>query len=158
MSVEPFHRELSNRLEEVSALAEKLSGWFLDAGVPQPVASAAVLMVDELLTNTVMHGYAGQADGWIEVVAQVNGEGLEVVLRDRAPAFDPRGQPLPDTTELLEARAIGGLGLLFVRRMADSIGYRRSEDETGRWFNEVRLVKRIAPATGQNPLAPPRMA
>ena len=156
MPVQVFHRELSSRFEEVSALAEQLSGWFMAGGVPQPVASAAVLMVDELLTNTVMHGYAGRADGWIEVEAEVNAAGLRVVLRDHAPAFDPTRSPVPDTTESLEARPIGGLGLLFVRRMADRFTYQRAKDARGRPCNEVRLAKAFAPTV--RPGRPPEPA
>lgn len=143
MPAHRFHRELPARVDGLGALAQALSRWCREAGVPMGVAEAAALMVDELLANTVMHGYRGDPTGWIEVQARVVDASLEIVLRDRAPAFDPRCEPLPDTTLPVEQRRIGGLGLLFVRKMADVLDYRRMPDAPGGAMNEVRLVKKF---------------
>ncbi len=146
MPVRAFHRELSSRVESLGALAQALARWCREAGVPPSVMEAATLMVDELVANTVMHGYPGDPSGWIEVRARVADAALEITLRDRAKAFDPRCTPVPDTTLPMEQRRIGGLGLLFVRRMADAIDYERMEDAPGGAMNEVRLLKRFPPA------------
>ena len=48
---------------------------------------------------------------------------LHVTLSDQAPAFDILRAPEPDTTLSIEDRRIGGLGLLFVRRTADTLAW-----------------------------------
>lgn len=81
--------------------------------------------------------YPGNPDGRIEVQAWRDGDMLLVLIRDQAPAFNPLLVPLPDTQASIEERAIGGLGLMFVRRTADSLEYRRTADG-----NEVIFGKR----------------
>lgn len=101
------------------------------------------LMLDELITNIVMHGYGPSADGQVRVDASVEAGRFVVTLTGRAFAFDPLQVPAPDTTMELEEREIGGLGVHFVRRMADELSYRRIADAGG-GANELRLVKRLA--------------
>ncbi len=145
MPAREFHRELSSDVDTIGRLLADLALWCRQAQVPTAVVDPATLMVDELLTNTAMHGYQGSSTGWISVRASVEDRSLVIVLRDHGPAFDPRTMPLPDTTLPMEQRRIGGLGLLFVRRMADVLDYRRIDDSPRTAMNEVRLVKRFPP-------------
>jgi serine/threonine-protein kinase RsbW len=99
------------------------------------------LMLDELVTNIVLHGY-GEEVGTIEVEATVSGRELAVTLVDHAFAYDPLQAPETDTTLDIEHRSIGGLGVQFVRQMADALSYRRIERD-GRAANALTLVKRF---------------
>jgi serine/threonine-protein kinase RsbW len=109
------------------------AGWQAD---PAELADV-VLAVDELATNSTLHGYQGQP-GMIEVVMRQAGRDLVVVLRDRAAAFDPTTVPPPDLTLPLEERPIGGVGLHLVRHMVDELRYQRRPGGG----NEMTLVKR----------------
>jgi serine/threonine-protein kinase RsbW len=103
-----------------------------------------VLAVDELATNSTLHGYRGRS-GDIELKMSRTGADLEIVLRDRATAFDPTQVPPPDMSLPLEDRPVGGLGLHLVRHMVDELRY-RARPEGG---NEIVLVKkRVFPAKG----------
>ena len=109
------------------------AGWQAQAGKVEDV----ILAVDELATNSTVHGYKGQA-GTIEIGMRRRGADLEIVLRDRAAAFDPTTVPPPDLTLPLELRPIGGVGLHLVRHMVDELRY-RPRPQGG---NEITLIKK----------------
>ena len=109
------------------------AGWQAD---PDELADV-ILAVDELATNSTQHGYQGRT-GTIDVIVRRAGSDLVVVLRDRAPIFDPTTFPPPDLSLTLEERPIGGVGLHLVRNMVDDLRH-RARPQGG---NEITLVKR----------------
>jgi len=137
-----FSREARSQLAEIEPMSEALAEWAHGRGVPARVVQHVALMLDELITNIVMHGYRNRADGWIRVDAAVEDQSLVVLLSDRAPAFNPLDVPEADTTLSLEEREIGGLGVHFVRKIADALSYARVADDSGD-RNQLRIVKRL---------------
>ncbi|BBB67876.1 hypothetical protein UNDYM_3623 [Undibacterium sp. YM2] len=131
-----FHHIIPGLIPEIESLTEALRGWADRHGIPARMINSIVLMLDELLTNVVMHGYGDDDSGEIEVTVLATTNGLEVIIRDSATAFDPFSIAEPDTTLDVDERDIGGLGVHFVRKMADSFAYRRDGD-----INEVRFSK-----------------
>ena len=84
------------------------------------------LIVEELYTNVVQHGYGENATGPIRLALARDGRDVTLVCEDRARAFDPR--PLlarmpEDLGAPLESRGVGGLGDWIVGRLADVAGY-----------------------------------
>jgi serine/threonine-protein kinase RsbW len=133
-----FHRRIAGSYSEIHPLGEAVTDWALGRGVPSKVVPSVVLMLDELVTNVVMHGFRDSGDGQIDVTIRVDSSSIETVIRDSAREFDPFSIPEPDTTLPAEDRGIGGLGVHFVRKMSDAFGYRRDGD-----VNEVRFRKRL---------------
>ena len=136
-----FEHAVRSRVSEIAHLLEALARWGETVGVPLPVLSRMELMLDELVTNIIVHGYRHD-HGRIELQAQVLGQALHVTLRDYAFAYDPLQAPEPDTALALEDRSIGGLGVHFVRRMADQVHYQRVLHH-GQEANELHIVKRF---------------
>ena len=83
------------------------------------------LVLEEVLTNQIRHAYRGGK--WdVEVSCLADEAGTFCVsFVDWGPPFDPLRQPPPDLGAPLEERPIGGLGIHLVRKMTDSIVYRR---------------------------------
>ena len=117
----------------VAQLTERL-------GFSESECRAAVLGIDEALTNIIRHAYAGHPDRPIELQFRriqtsscaKSGEALEIVLEDRGKKVDPKkmcGRALEDVKP-------GGLGLHFIRESMDALEFRR---RNGR--NQLRLVK-----------------
>ena len=52
-------------------------------------------------------------------------EGVRLILSDDGKPFDPLAQRDPDTTLCAEDRAIGGLGILIVKKTMSPVTYRR---------------------------------
>lgn len=156
-----FMHVAASRIEDFARLVQGLSQWAHDAGVPERTLGSATLILDELFTNSVMHGYDHDPQGRIEVRAWIKwdenpgsdmdhpgpGRTLVVTLTDWAPAFNPLDVPEPDLSASLEDRPIGGLGLLFVRRTADSMSYRWRDAKTARPANVVTFTKRCTAAS-----------
>jgi anti-sigma regulatory factor (Ser/Thr protein kinase) len=94
------------------------------AGLDEELLQQAVLLVSELVTNSVRHG----ADGEIKLYARDDGKFLRIEVRDAGPGFTPR--PGVRAAGALEP---GGWGLLLVDRIADRWGV-ESDDGTSVWF------------------------
>lgn len=124
-------------LKQLSALRQfveaTLAGW---QGDPDE-AGDVVLALDELATNSTLHGYHGRP-GTLEIALRRRGPDLIAVLRDKAVPFDPTTIPPPDLTLPLEVRPVGGVGLHLVRNMVDELRY-RAPAQGG---NEITLVKK----------------
>src|SRR6185369_16325360 len=99
---------MASRLEEIAPLTERFSEWAVGVGVPQKAIAGVMLMLDELISNIVMHGYRDAA-GPVEVSGELQGDRLVIVLKDRAHAFNPLDVPQADTSLSIEDRDIGGL-------------------------------------------------
>ena len=94
------------------------------AGAEHATTLRVVLVLEELYTNTVTHGYPADIDGAVWVALASDGGAITVTYEDAAPAFDPLSHapvPAPPTEE----RAPGGLGLALVRGLCVSASYAR---------------------------------
>ena len=97
------------------------------------------LAADEAASNIIEHAYAGISDGKIEIAVDVADDGLQIVLRDQGKPFDPEEIEEPDVDAALEDRVIGGLGLLFMRKLMDELHFAYTP-ETG---NTLTMIKRL---------------
>lgn len=102
-------------------------------GTEPAVALRAETALEELLSNSVVHGNTAQettASVWLAVTA--SGQALELRYEDPFAEFDPLFEidaALQRTANPLDQRRVGGLGLLMVYRLADEFRYMR---ENGR--------------------------
>jgi serine/threonine-protein kinase RsbW len=131
-----LHCTLSGTVAELPAFFERLEDWAKDHDVPPPLASSVGLMLDELLTNVATHGYQGAGGPVVVQLAFDAPATLSAVLRDEGPAFDPTTRVAADVEASLEDRHIGGLGVHFVKRLADRFVYRRDGA-----INEISLTR-----------------
>ncbi len=84
--------------------------------------------MDEVLSNVVRHGYGeGDGRGRIEIGLSLGDGVLEFTIIDDAEAFDRLSVAEPVTEGPAEARPVGGLGVLFVRKLMDQVAYERRE-------------------------------
>ena len=131
-------------VNELAAVRHFIREEALRAGAGREVTDDMVQAVDELATNSIVHGYRG-ARGQIEVEVEVDVDARAMVvhLRDQAPAFDPTTLEDPDTTLALERRPLGGMGVYLSKQLTDGLIYRQTS--TG---NELTLTKRFSRTGG----------
>lgn len=98
-----------------------------EAGLPEARGFDLELAVEEMLMNVCTHAFAG-GEGEFTLRTGRTGEGFVVEIEDSGPSFDPLSAAAPDTSAPLESRAIGGLGILLVRRVTDVVRWRREAD------------------------------
>ncbi|MGZ4970503.1 MAG: ATP-binding protein [Methylobacter sp.] len=123
------------RLEEIEKLAEAVNKALPD----RDLAFSVNLCLDELITNTIIHGLKGATDRFIHVQINSSDEWLEILLKDDAPKFDPFMQaPVPNLDLDINERPIGGLGVHIVKKLMDEV--HADYDGTG---NLIILLKRL---------------
>ena len=123
---------MPSRLEEIARLATAIEGVLPDR---PDITFAVNLCLDELLTNTILHGLDSASDRIIMVNISRSDEWLEIRLKDDAPPFDPFADaPKPD----LDERPIGGLGVHLVKTLMDDVSARYVGDG-----NLIVLLKKL---------------
>lgn len=106
-------------LDELREFAEDFAA---TAGMDPVRVQRVALALEEAIVNVLHHAYE-QDGGEIEMVCQHEGERLEFLIKDWGRPFDPLEHPSPDMDTPLEERQIGGLGIHFIKQMADKIEY-----------------------------------
>ena len=97
------------------------------------------LVVEELFTNTLMHGHRGDHTSQVHIELEVRPAQLALRMADQAPPFDPLQYlaRLPALDRPLEERKPGGLGLPLVAQMSETLDYAHVDG-----FNRLSLVLR----------------
>jgi len=112
---------------------------FADAnGLPAPVRRSLNVALDELLTNTTVHGFGGRVGGAVTVEVELQADRVSVTITDDGKPFDPFDVAAPDTSLPIAERPAGGLGLHLVQGLLDEVSYERRADR-----NVVVLAKRL---------------
>ena len=108
------------------------------AGITGHAAFVASLALEELGTNILKYGYDDAAVHEILLRLECQPGTLRLVLEDDGHPFNPLDAPEPDVEIPVEDRAVGGLGLHLVRKMADRMDYQRC-GERNRVIVEMKL-------------------
>lgn len=93
------------------------------AALKEPVAGRIELVLEELFTNTVMHGYRQECDESVWLRIEQRGTTMRVEYSDAAPPYDPMQHEADLDLDKAE-RPAGGLGILIARRLSDRMDYR----------------------------------
>ena len=110
--------EIATVVENIDILAEK---WNL----PMKTVFNLNLAIEELITNTISYGYQNKEEHKIEIFFALNNKVLNVIISDDAKAFNPlESDNSPNLNDSLEEKAIGGLGIFFVKNIMDSMSYK----------------------------------
>jgi serine/threonine-protein kinase RsbW len=112
---------------EVRALAEQFG---TAGGVERTAMLRVILVLEELFTNTVTHGYPPGAEGPVWVTLVAGATGVELTYEDAGAAFDPltEAPASPDPTGAGPGQAAGGLGIGLVLGLSEGVRYARVGD------------------------------
>lgn len=124
----PEERAFEARMEVLPSTAAFVAAFCARSGIGAADTLKLTLVVEELFTNIVTHGYGEDGAGMIRLRLSLDGRDAILVCRDEAPPYDPRPalRRLPaDLDEPVERRGVGGLGQLIVGRLVDVSSYLR---------------------------------
>ena len=93
------------------------------ADVPMKAQATLMVAADEIFANIVRH--SGATDWTLKVEHQKFPDAVRLVFCDDGKPFDPLRQRDPDTTLDATERAIGGLGILIVKKTMSPVTYAR---------------------------------
>ena len=100
------------------------------------------LVIEELFTNTIMHGYGKECDEPIEIALGAAPGQVTVQYQDTAGPYDPAralATSRERVSEPLEQRPVGHLGVHLVAAIVDDMRYARIG---GR--NQLQILMRVA--------------
>lgn len=119
-----FSMVISSRVSELRELAEMVERFGEEHQLPVRTNFIINLALDELVTNTLMHGnFSGDEEPKITITLSTHNDRILVVIESNGGKFDPTEDTEPDTTSELEDRPIGGLGLHLVKTQAAGFHY-----------------------------------
>ena len=116
----PARREAFTTLKEwLNSIAEELE-------LPVKTRKQLLIAADEIFTNIASYGYPS-GDGTAKVVVEFDMAQAELTLifSDTGVPYNPLETPPPDISRPLAEREVGGLGIFMVKKIMDSVEYRR---------------------------------
>jgi phosphoserine phosphatase RsbU/P len=125
---EELQINLGNKLSELTRFNQAMAGFGQRHGLGPKVVHDLNLALDEILTNIISYGYTDSEEHQIRVRLSARPGEVKVEVEDDGQSFNPLAAREPDTTEALEERSIGGLGIHLVRQLMDGLDYKREAD------------------------------
>ena len=140
-----FKKELmlENDIEQVPLLSEFVEEVCEAVEFDVSTTMQMNLALEEAVVNVMNYAYPKGTKGDIHIVAGANDKRLKFVISDSGMPFDPTTRKDVDTTLSAEERPIGGLGILLINQLMDSINYERKDN-----MNVLTLRKKLMTDNG----------
>ena len=138
MAMEPYKKDLriTNETKNLSVVRQVVGEVLEKTPFGKDDKAKIILAVDEAVANVVEHAYEGNK-GDIDIGFILDGERLEITIRDNGTKFNPQEIPTPDIHDHIKKGLKGGLGMFLMRKIMDEVRY--SLDST--YVNELVMVK-----------------
>ena len=139
-----FSRTITNELHSLESLMHAITNFLEDNGVDAPAVYRINLAMEEMITNVIKYGYTDYETHDIDITVDILEEQIVAVIEERGKPFNPlEAKPAPEPGSVEESQ-VGGLGIHLIRKMLDTLDYRR---DAGKNVLEIR-ARRNAPAAG----------
>jgi len=132
-----FDLAVKASLENLQKVRQYIDHAGKSLGVSESALGDLRLVVDEAVTNVIIHGY-GEHEGVVELHMEGEGDAVIIRIRDRAKSFDANQVNAPQLDTALKDRPFGGMGIFLIRKMTDEAEFLQLPGGG----NEIRLVKR----------------
>ena len=129
---------LPNDTQEVPQLAAFVDEVCETQGFDPTVTMQMNLAIEEAVVNVMEYAYPPGTQGNVNIEVHSDDKQLTFTITDNGIPFDPTGKADADTTLSAEERPIGGLGILMVRRIMDTVTYERVDGQ-----NVLTLTKTL---------------
>jgi serine/threonine-protein kinase RsbW len=119
-------RAFQATMDALTETASFVTGFADDHGIGRSDALRLTLVVEELFTNTVKHGYGCDSGATIRIALSAIVDEIALFYEDGAPPFDPLSRlsgSLSSVNADIESRHVGGLGIYLVGQLSGSPRY-----------------------------------
>jgi anti-sigma regulatory factor (Ser/Thr protein kinase) len=128
-------------MDSMAEIRTFVEGACTTAGIGREDCLKVLLIVEELFTNTVTHGYKGESESPVWMAFEPGETGFALRYEDAAPPHNPFGEFRPlDTAVMVLQQPVGGLGLKLIRSLATGATYSREGER-----NCIRLTFAMRP-------------
>ena len=114
---------LNNHLEELNRLHDTIARFFQQKSLSDEICNEMQLVAEELLVNTIQHGYTDKQQHNIEIILTYSNHFFTLSIKNDAKAFNPLLVPTPPLGLNSEQTVIGGLGLPLIKALSDTQQY-----------------------------------
>jgi anti-sigma regulatory factor (Ser/Thr protein kinase) len=121
---EELHLSLEATLASVDAANAAIEDFLSSRGASTRALYGMRLVTEELLTNVAKYAYGG-GPGPVDLAVGYDGTLARLRIEDEGAPFDPLGRAAPAQPGSLEETAVGGLGLVLVRKTTSALRYER---------------------------------
>ena len=118
---------LRNDVKEVATLSTFVKSVMGRLHIGKELAYQLRLALEEAVVNVMEYAYPAGIAGDVHIRVTSDGRRLKFIITDSGIAFNPTEASQADTTLSVEERPVGGLGILLVRELMDSINYERTD-------------------------------
>lgn len=122
--------------ETINKSKADLENFFVSNNISNKDIARLLIVVDEVVSNIVYHG--SNENGALVIDAKLVDNTLTLVFKDNSHKFNPLEASDPDTKQPIKDRDVGGLGILLIKKIADSLSYEYKDD-----CNVLTFVKTI---------------
>ena len=118
--------------ENLKIVRDFVSKTLQSMSVPDLEINMMVLAVDEVCANRILNTPGNTSEGYnnIELEIQNDNNNFTFLIRDTGDPYDINMHESPDIRKLIAEKRKGGIGLLLVKKIMDSIEISRSEPYT----------------------------
>lgn len=129
---------IDNQISELHRVTDYLEQTGDDWKLSPALIMSVNLVLEEALTNTILYGFEKDEKHSISINLKKRKEELLITIVDDGKAFDPTLLEDPDVTLSSDDRKIGGLGVFLIKKIMDSVEYKRTGNK-----NYLILTKNI---------------
>ena len=129
---------IKNDIRAIKQFSDFMKSATAKLDIDASLAKKLQLAVEEAVVNVIDYAYPMGTEGDITINMLSDGHSLHFQIIDEGVAFDPTSRQKADTTLSAEDRQIGGLGILLLRELMDSINYERTDGK-----NVLTLIKKL---------------
>ena len=119
---------MRNDIADIALLAEFIENLCEENNLPMDVCFNLNLAMEEAVSNVMKYAYPKNEKHEIILNVNKNENGFIFELSDTGKLFDPTKKEDADITLSAEERPIGGLGIFLIKKIMESVEYKRIDD------------------------------
>ena len=135
---------LNNRIAAIEEGGRCMVEFLVGQGLSEVVSHRLEVVFEELVSNTIRHGFAMHSGQSIHVRVEPRPGLIELIFEDDGRPFNPL-EAAPSEPPSIESARVGGLGIPLVAKLSASLRYERPESGGKPGFSpRNRLIVAIA--------------
>jgi len=129
---------LKNTKNELNRLVEFIEGFAIEWNLNPEIIMNLNLALEEAFVNVISYAHPDNLEHEIIIRANREENTIFIDIEDDGIPFNPLEMQEPDRNLPIEKQAVGGLGILLIRKLMSETTYTRSKEK-----NILHLIKKL---------------
>jgi serine/threonine-protein kinase RsbW len=130
-------RVFEARMQALPETAAYVESFCNRHGISRSDTLRLTLIVEELFSNTIEHGYRGESNSPIHITLSAGMDAIALLYEDAAPRYDPLSRlsgPAFDPAASVDSRPIGKVGIHLIRQLTEGARYAHEGGRNRLWL------------------------